>query len=47
MTYFDKLELLAIKLALEEWSHWLEGSGVHFIIWTDLKNLNIVAPPNV
>lgn len=47
MIYFDNLELLAIKLALEEWSHWLEGSGVPFIIWTDLKNPNIFAPPKV
>ncbi len=23
-------ELLAVKLALEEWRHWLEGSGVPF-----------------
>ncbi len=27
-------ELLAVKLALEEWRHWLEGSGVPFIVWT-------------
>ncbi|KAI2646204.1 Transposon Tf2-9 polyprotein [Labeo rohita] len=32
-------ELLAVKLALEEWRHWLEGSGVPFIVWTDHKNL--------
>uniref|UniRef100_A0A3Q3FKI6 Gypsy retrotransposon integrase-like protein 1 n=1 Tax=Kryptolebias marmoratus TaxID=37003 RepID=A0A3Q3FKI6_KRYMA len=32
-------ELLAIKLALEEWRHWLEGCAVPFIIWTDHKNL--------
>uniref|UniRef100_A0A3Q3B5M5 Gypsy retrotransposon integrase-like protein 1 n=1 Tax=Kryptolebias marmoratus TaxID=37003 RepID=A0A3Q3B5M5_KRYMA len=32
-------ELLAIKLALEEWRHWLEGSREPFVIWTDHKNL--------
>ncbi len=38
-------ELLAVKLALEEWRHWLEGSGVPFIVWTDHKNLDIFSPP--
>ena len=32
-------ELLAIKLALEEWRHWLEGAEHPFRIWTDHKNL--------
>ncbi|KAL0173827.1 hypothetical protein M9458_029795, partial [Cirrhinus mrigala] len=32
-------ELLAIKLALEEWRHWLEGAKHPFIIITDHKNL--------
>ncbi len=32
-------ELLAIKLALEEWRHWLEGSQHLFIVLTDHKNL--------
>uniref|UniRef100_A0A3P9MH64 Gypsy retrotransposon integrase-like protein 1 n=2 Tax=Oryzias latipes TaxID=8090 RepID=A0A3P9MH64_ORYLA len=32
-------ELLAIKLALDEWRHWLEGAEQQFIIWTDHKNL--------
>lgn len=32
-------ELLAVKLALEEWRHWLEGAEIPFIIWTDHKNL--------
>uniref|UniRef100_A0A3Q2VWQ2 Gypsy retrotransposon integrase-like protein 1 n=1 Tax=Haplochromis burtoni TaxID=8153 RepID=A0A3Q2VWQ2_HAPBU len=32
-------ELLAVKLALEEWRHWLEGAGQPFLIWTDHKNL--------
>ncbi|KAL0191918.1 hypothetical protein M9458_010214, partial [Cirrhinus mrigala] len=35
-------ELLAIKLALEEWRHWLERSGVPFIVWTDHKNLEYI-----
>lgn len=33
-------ELLAIKLALEEWRHWLEGAETPFIVWTDHKNLS-------
>ncbi len=32
-------ELLAVKLALEEWRHWLEGAGVPILIWTGHKNL--------
>lgn len=32
-------ELLVVKLALEEWMHWLEGSELSFILWTDHKNL--------
>ncbi|KAI3356793.1 hypothetical protein L3Q82_003459 [Scortum barcoo] len=32
-------ELLAIKVALEEWHHWLEGAEQSFIVWTDHKNL--------
>uniref|UniRef100_A0A673AT68 Gypsy retrotransposon integrase-like protein 1 n=1 Tax=Sphaeramia orbicularis TaxID=375764 RepID=A0A673AT68_9TELE len=32
-------ELLAIKVALEEWRHWLEGTEIPFMIWTDHKNL--------
>ncbi len=35
-------ELLAIKLALEEWRQWLEGSGLPFIVWTDHKNLEYI-----
>lgn len=34
----DNQELLAIKLALEEWPHWFEGTEQPFIIWTDHKN---------
>ena len=32
-------ELLAGKLALDEWRHWLEGAEHPFVIWTDHKNL--------
>ncbi|KAL0194547.1 hypothetical protein M9458_008119 [Cirrhinus mrigala] len=32
-------ELLAMKAALEEWRHWLEGATVPFVILTDYKNL--------
>ncbi|XP_060754879.1 serine hydrolase-like protein isoform X1 [Neoarius graeffei] len=35
-------ELLAVKLALEEWRHWLEGSKVSFVVWTDHKNLEYI-----
>ena len=32
-------ELLVIKLALEEWRHWLEGAKQPFVVWTNHKNL--------
>lgn len=32
-------ELLAVKLALEEWRHWLVGLEQPFIVWKDPKNL--------
>ncbi|KAL0147889.1 hypothetical protein M9458_056810 [Cirrhinus mrigala] len=32
-------ELLAIKLALEEWRHWLEGALHPFVVLTDHRNL--------
>lgn len=32
-------ELLAIKLALKEWIHWLEGAQHPFLVLTDHKNL--------
>ncbi|KAL0172977.1 hypothetical protein M9458_033288, partial [Cirrhinus mrigala] len=32
-------ELLAVRLALGEWRHWLEGSAQPFLVWTDHKNL--------
>uniref|UniRef100_A0A8C6MDP3 Gypsy retrotransposon integrase-like protein 1 n=1 Tax=Nothobranchius furzeri TaxID=105023 RepID=A0A8C6MDP3_NOTFU len=33
-------ELLAVKLAFEEWRHWLEGADLPTIVWTDHKNLS-------
>lgn len=35
-------ELLAVKLALEEWRHWLEGTKQPFLVWTDHKNLEYI-----
>jgi len=35
-------ELLAVKLALEEWRHWLEGTELPFQVWTDHKNLEYI-----
>lgn len=35
--YVCNCKLLAIRLALGEWRHWLEGS-FPFIVWTDQRN---------
>ena len=35
-------ELLAVKMALEEWRHWLEGAEQPFVVWTDHKNLEYI-----
>ncbi|KAI2668609.1 Transposon Tf2-6 polyprotein [Labeo rohita] len=40
-------ELLAIKLALEEWRHWLEGSLHPFTILTDHRNLEYLRSARV
>lgn len=32
-------ELLAVKMALEEWRHWLEGTKTLFQVWPDYKSL--------
>ncbi|XP_059204107.1 uncharacterized protein LOC131983404 [Centropristis striata] len=38
-------ELLAVKLALEEWRHWLEGAEHPFIVWTNYKrNIETSSP---
>lgn len=44
LTVYSKLdlrnwELLAVKLALEEWQHWLKGSKHPFTVLMDHKNL--------
>lgn len=35
-------DLLAVKQALDEWRHWLEGAELPFVVWTDHKNLEYV-----
>lgn len=35
-------ELLAVKLALEEWQHHLECLEQPFFVWTDHKNLSYI-----
>ena len=35
-------ELLAMKLALEDLRHWLEGTKLLFLVWTDHKNLEYI-----
>ena len=35
-------ELLAVKLALEEWCHWLEGTVQPFVVWTGHRNLEYI-----
>ena len=32
-------ELLAVRAALEEWRHWLEGAEHPFLVWSDHQNL--------
>lgn len=39
-------ELLAVKMALEEWRHWLEGAEQPFLVWTDHKTWNISVQPS-
>ena len=31
-----------VKLALEEWRHWLEGTRVPFLVWTDHRHLEYI-----
>lgn len=35
-------ELLAVKMALKEWRHWLEGTKMLFQVWTDHKSLECI-----
>ena len=35
-------ELLGVKLALEEWQHWLKGTKLPFLVWSDHKNLEYI-----
>uniref|UniRef100_A0A3Q1K565 Gypsy retrotransposon integrase-like protein 1 n=2 Tax=Anabas testudineus TaxID=64144 RepID=A0A3Q1K565_ANATE len=35
-------ELLALKLAFEEWRHWLEGAVQPVLVWTDHRNLEYI-----
>ena len=35
-------ELLAVKMALEEWWHWLEGTKERSLVLTDHKNLESI-----
>lgn len=37
-------ELLAIRLALEEWTHWLEGAKFPFEVLTDHQNVFSLQP---
>ena len=39
---FGNQELLAVKMVLEEWRHWLEGAKQLFVVWTDHKNLEYI-----
>lgn len=38
-------ELLAVKLALEEWRHWLEEATQPFLVLTDCKSLEYLRKP--
>ncbi len=38
-------ELLAIKLALEEWRHWLKGAHIHSLSSLTIKTCNICEKP--
>ena len=35
-------EFLVVKLALEVWRHWLEGTKEPFLVWTAHKNLDYI-----
>lgn len=35
-------ELVVVKLALEEWWFWLEGTKEPYLVWTDRKNVEYI-----
>ena len=35
-------ELLAVYAALKEWRHWLEGTELPFLVWSDHRNLTYI-----
>ncbi|KAL0147882.1 hypothetical protein M9458_056803 [Cirrhinus mrigala] len=39
---FSPESFFAIKWALEEWRHWLQGGGDPFTVWTDHQNLTVI-----
>lgn len=39
-------ELLAVKLTLEDWRHWLEGTEQPFLVWMDYKNQPGISMPD-
>lgn len=44
--YIWNRKLLAVKLALEKWRHWLEDTNVPFLVRLTAKTLSISAPLN-
>lgn len=38
----ENWELLAVKQALQEWWHWLDGVKQPFMVWADHKNLEYI-----
>lgn len=36
-------ELLAVKVAFEEWRHWPEGAEQLFLVWTETQEFGITA----
>lgn len=40
-------EGLAVKLALEEHCHWMEGASLQFIVWSDQETFPTSRPPNI
>lgn len=36
-------DLLAVKLELEQWRHWLEGAKLPFLVWNDHRNVQYIS----